>query len=264
MVKTKGTHTLVRSPNDLCQEQFAELSNCSDYSLRVYRKFILKKTFAILGLIAGLVTAAAAHADIGMTGELGSTGIGAHATVPLKPNLNARFGANYLGFTHSGSTTDLDYDFKVKSNTYDALLDWYPIQNNAFRLTAGLSYNGNRIDVRSRSNLPGSYTSGGRTYTGTDAGKLEGSVDFRKISPYLGIGWGNAATKEKGWSFAVDAGVLFQGAPNTSLTNTGCTAPAAVCNQFSADVARERRALADEVSKYKTYPVLRVGINYRF
>ena len=227
----------------------------------------MKKTLTTLAVVAGLITAVQARAEVGVTGNLGSTGVGAHATVPLTSTLNARLGANYLGYTHRFSTTGLtgmDYELKLKTNTYDALLDWYPMRDSVFRLTGGLVYNGNQIDVQMKSNLPGRYTLLGRTYTAADAGRVEGRVNFRKVAPYLGIGWGNAAVKEKGWSFSVDLGVLFQGAPNTTLANRDCTAPALACNLFAADVERERRALNDEARKYSAYPVLRVVINYRF
>jgi opacity protein-like surface antigen len=237
---------------------------CPAHPLHLYGISILKKLFLTFGLTAGLIVTGAAHADIGVTGDFGSTGVGAHATVPLTPNLNARFGVNYLGYTHSGSTSDLNYDFKLKANTYDALLDWYPMQNSAFRLTGGLAYNGNKIDVHAKPNQTGSYTISGRTYSAAEAGRIEGSVDFRKVAPYIGIGWGNAVAKEKGWSFSADVGVLFQGSPNTALNHTGCSAAAPICNQLGADIAREKVALANEVGKYKTYPVLRIGINYKF
>lgn len=224
----------------------------------------MKKALAGIGLMAGWLIAGAAHAQVGVTGDIGSTGVGTHATLPLAPNLNVRLGANYLSYIYSSSTSSLDYDLKLKTNTYDALLDWYPIEHNAFRVTAGIVYNGNNIDVHAKSNAAGNYTISGRTYDASSAGKVDGKVDFRKTAPYLGIGWGNAAADKKGWSFSTDVGVLFQGAPNVTLANSGCTAPAPVCTQFASDVAREKAALTDDVSRFKAYPVLRIGINYRF
>jgi hypothetical protein len=224
----------------------------------------VKKTLAALGVIAATFAAANARADIGVAGEVGTTGFGFHATIPLTPNLNARLGLGYLGYSYSGRTSDMDYDLNLKAKTYDALLDWYPQKDSSFRITTGLAYNGNRIDVQGRSNASGRYTIQGNTYDATSFGKVTGKVDFNKVAPYLGIGWGRPSQKDKGWSFATDIGVLFQGSPKTTLTNSGCTASAAMCNQFANDVAKENAALRDEVGKLKLYPVLRVGINYKF
>lgn len=227
----------------------------------------MKTGLAAFGLIAGLITTAGAHAevgDVGVAGNVGTTGIGFHATFPLRPDMNARLGLGYLGYSYSGSTRDMNYDLKLTANTYDALLDWYPRKDSAFRLTAGLAYNGNKIDVHGRPNASGNYTIQGNTYDAASVGNVTGKVDFNKVAPYLGIGWGRPSKKEKGWSFSTDIGVLLQGSPKTSLASNGCTASAAVCNQFANDVARENAALRDEVSKFKVYPVLRVGISYKF
>jgi len=205
----------------------------------------------------------AACAQVGVTSEFGSTGIGTHATVPLSDNVNLRLGANYLRYTHRGSTSDLDYDFKLKTNTYDALLDWHPVKDSVFRLTGGLVYNGNRGDVHAHANAAGVYTIQGHTYSAADAGTVDGDVSFRKVAPYLGIGWGNA-TKQAGWNFSADVGVLLQGSPSTTLANHGCTAADAVCTQFAGDVARERQALNDDANRLRVYPVLRIGLSHAF
>ena len=79
----------------------------------------------------------------------------------------------------------------------------------------------------------------------------------------LGIGWGNAV-QTTGWGFGMDLGVAFQGAPKTSLVSTGCSALASVCTMVANDVAAENAKLAEEVKDLKFYPVLRVGVSYRF
>jgi hypothetical protein len=216
-----------------------------------------------LGAAVALTFAHAAHAQVGVTGEFGSTGIGTHATIPLAPNLNLRLGANYLRYTHRGSTSDLDVDYKLKTNTYDVLLDWHPVKDSVFRVTAGLAYNGNRIDVHAHSNAAGNYSIQGHTYSAADAGTVDGDVSFRKTAPYLGIGWGNAI-KPVGWNFSADIGVLMQGSPTTILASHGGTAPASVCTQFAADVERERQSLHDDVNRLRVYPVVRIGLSRSF
>lgn len=229
----------------------------------------MKRTLAAIALAIltlGLTATAFAQSqsEIGLTGHVGTTGIGAHATFPLTPSVNARIGLGYLGYNYKGSTRDMQYDLDLKANTYDALLDWYPQKGSSFRITGGVAYNGNKIDVRARPNASGTYSIQGRLYDAASVGSVTGKVDFNKFAPYLGIGWGRKLKDEKGWSFSTDLGVMFQGSPKTSLASTGCTAPAAVCNQFASDVARENAALSEEVRKFKVYPVLRIGLSYKF
>lgn len=223
----------------------------------------MKTMMATLVMGAGLLSATSAQADIGIAGEVGTTGIGFHASIPLSTQVYARVGYSYLGYLYSGNTTTLHYDLKLKARVWDALIDYYPKPGGTFRISAGLAYNGNKIDARGKPNASGFYNVRGNSYSVSEVGTVTGSVDFGKVSPYLGIGW-STGTREKGWSFSSDIGVLFQGSPRTTLGTTGCTASAAICNQFKADVARESSALNDEASKFKVYPVLRIGLNYRF
>ncbi|KQQ89348.1 histidine kinase [Massilia sp. Leaf139] len=183
-------------------------------------------------------------------------------TTPLANKLNARVGLNYAGYSYDGSTSDLDYEFKLKLATADALLDFHPF-DGAFRLSGGVVYNGNRIDADAKPAANGTYTINGRAYSTAQVGKLNGKIDFRKTAPYLGIGWGNAV-KNTGWGFAMDLGVAFQGSPKTSLASHGCSAPALVCNQIASDVAVENAKLAEDAKDFKAYPVIRVGLSYRF
>jgi len=212
--------------------------------------------------IAGLLCAAQAQAQSALSGDLGTTGVGVHLSLPVQGNLNARFGVNYLNYSYNSHTTDVDYDFKLKLRTFDALLDFFPM-DGGFRLSAGLVYNGNKIDAHGKPNSNGSYTINGNTYLASTAGTIDGKIDFRKAAPYLGIGWGNPV-KQAGWGISGDLGVLLQGSPSTSLLNTDCTAPAPICTRLAGDVATENATLADKAHDFKAYPVLRVGASYRF
>lgn len=220
----------------------------------------VKKTLAMMALAAGLANTA--YAEVGLVGEVGTTGVGGHVVIPLRKNMNARLGMGYLTYSYSGSTRDMNYDLSMKARTYDALLDWYPREHSSFHVTGGLAYNGNKIDAQARPNSGGNYTVNGNSYSAAAAGKITGQVDFGKVAPYLGVGWSKAS--EKGWSFSTDVGMLFQGSPHTSLSSSGCTAGAAACNQLATDVAKENARLSDEVSRFKVYPVLRVGVSYKF
>jgi hypothetical protein len=223
----------------------------------------LKKKFAAIGLIAGLTMIGIAHADVGVTGQVGTTGASFHVDVPVRSHLSARFGTGYIDYSYSDNIASLNYDLKRKLRTVEALVDWYPFNDSVFRLSGGLVYNINRIDAFAKSNQAGNYTIQGNTYSPASAGRIEGKIDYPKVAPYLGIGWGKA-DKKKGWSFSVDVGMLRQGSPNTSLTSTGCMSPTAMCTQLASDLAKENAALANETRKYKAYPVLRVGLRYQF
>ena len=222
----------------------------------------MKTTYLALAFIAGLSCAATNAADLGLSATAGTTGLGLHASFPIQPKLNARVGFGFLNYDDTGSTTEADYNFKMKLRSIDVLADYFPM-DNGFRMTGGLVYNGNKVDVDMKAKSGAVYVVNGTSYSAADAGSINGSVDFKKIAPYLGIGWGNAVAN-KGWGFSADLGVMFQGSPRTSLTNSGCQATAAICTRLASDLAVEKTKLNDEVNSFKTYPVLRVGASYRF
>lgn len=227
------------------------------------RKNPVKAILTALAATAALVSVPAQARDFGLTGSVGTTGLSLHLSTAVTSSVNARVGFNFLHYSHDIDTNNVNYDTKLKLQGLEALADYFPM-GNPFRISAGIVYNGNKFEARGVPRSNGTYTLNGRTYTAASVGALEGTIDFRNFAPYLGIGWGNAASAQKGWGFSADLGVMFQGSPRTSLTNTGCTAPAAICAQIASDVAAENRNLNDEVKDFRYFPVVRVGAIYRF
>ncbi len=216
----------------------------------------------LIGL--GAASLGSVHAaNLGLSGEVGTTGVGVHLSVPLAQQLNARFGVNYFDYSFNSSTNDVNYDARAKLRTFDALLDWFPF-DNGFRLSGGVIYNGNKIDATGKPKANGIYTINGNVYTAAQAGQVDGRIDFKKFAPYLGLGYGNAAAPNRGWGVTADLGVMFQGNASTSVSNSGCNATAALCARLATDVAAENAELSDKVHGYNLYPVVRIGVSYRF
>jgi hypothetical protein len=213
---------------------------------------------------SALLAAGAANAQVGVTADLGSTGVGFHVVVPMETYLNGRFGANYLRHDFDKTSNGIHYDIKGKLQTIDVLFDWYLTEGNSFHLTGGLVYNGTRFNAAAQPNGVGGFTLNGHAYSAADVGLLTGRIDYRKAAPYLGIGWGNALASASRWTTNVDLGVFYQGNPNVSLASVGCTTSETVCKALASDVAAERLHLRDDVDALKVYPVVRASIGYRF
>ena len=206
--------------------------------------------------------------DLGI--DLGTTGIGIQARLPLLPaqGLYGRLGANTLRhYAFSRSTAQVNYDFKAKLRTIDALLDWHPT-GNGFRISAGLIFNDNRIDGIGLPNRVATFSFGGGTVSSTQAGRLDGRIDFASAAPYLGIGWQTLQPAAHGWHVSSDLGVMYQGSPNTTLGFSGCTLPGNLCgivaNAIGPTIVSEAQRLDDQLKDYRFFPVLRIGLNYRF
>ena len=123
----------------------------------------MKQQYLIAALLAGMFCASQAQAQMAIAADVGTTGVGAHLSVPLQSKLNARFGIGFLNYSYDSSTDDVDYKLKLKLRTFDALLDYFPM-DGAFRLSAGVVYNGNKIDAKGKPNKNGEYPKGTVNY----------------------------------------------------------------------------------------------------
>jgi hypothetical protein len=197
--------------------------------------------------------------DFALGGKASTLGLGIDGTVGLLPRLNLRVGANAFSIELDTSTSDIDYDMEVDLLSFPIVLDWHLFRDSGFRISAGALINQNEADLEGSSQS--SYTIGGIEYTAAELGTLRGKVDFDTVAPYLGIGWGNAVGKNKRWSFNCDLGVVFQGQANIDLAANG---PVASDPSFQADLDQEKQDLEDELDDYKYYPVVSLGVSYRF
>lgn len=224
----------------------------------------MKKSICTVFLFASAGGCASVSYAAGVSMEAGTTGAGAHLILPLiDDTLNTRLGANIFHFNMDGSTSDMDYQFTLKLQTVDVLLDYYPFAGR-FRLTAGAVMNRNKIEAQAKTNSHASYTVNGHTYQASDIGSVDGRVTFNRVAPYAGIGWGNAVAKNKGFGLTSDIGVMYQGSAKTRLSNSDCRLSSASCAQLQQDIAAENAKLQDEVKSFKLYPVIRVGLTYQF
>lgn len=199
--------------------------------------------------------ASASHAvGLGVTGKAGTLGIGVEVTKSLIPMVNVRGGINFFDHTLNRTEGGNDYDFDLKLKSFSILVDLHPIPGRGFRISGGVVFNDNHIDMLGLAS--GTYSIGNRTYTASDLGILTGTVDFEPIAPYLGIGWGNATSGRFG--FALDVGLAFQGSPQVALSATG---PVSSDPIFVQELNRENRELEDDVREFKYYPVVSVGLN---
>lgn len=212
----------------------------------------------------------AVAAEIIWGADIGTSGIGIHAGMPLSHahGLHARIGANYLHrYTFARRTEQVAYDFRASLRTIDLLLDWHP-WSNGFRLTAGAIYNNNVVNAVGIPNRVATFVFNDETFNTTQVGKLIGRLDFPRIAPYLGVGWQAHASAERGWSLSSDLGIMYQSSPRTSLDIGGCMLPANGCNLartlLRPAIASETARLNEDLHTYRFFPVARLGLNYRF
>jgi hypothetical protein len=206
-----------------------------------------------------------AAADVAVYAKAGTLGYGGGVGINLTDSIRLRGEYTAASFSPSDiDTDDVTYDPDLDLKSGGLMLDWHPF-HGTFRLTAGLLANGNELKVNGEPTSGSTYTINGQTYTASQIGTLKGKVDFNSTAPYLGIGWGDALDKNGHFTFMADIGVMFQGSGNVKLqASCGSAVTPTQCAQIGANVAAEEKDLEDEISDYKYWPVLSVGLGYRF
>jgi hypothetical protein len=210
-----------------------------------------------------IALASDARADVGIYAKGGTLGLGGGVGVGLTDTLRLRAGYTALKVSKDISQTDIDYSGDLKLGGGEAMLDWHPF-HGIFRVTGGLTFNRNEVTVDAKP-TNGTYELNGVTYLASEIGDLDGKIDFKSTAPYLGIGWGDVVDKDGRLSFIADIGVLFQGSPDAKLSaNCGPAVSPSECASIQSDIREEERELQDDADDFEFWPVVSVGVAYRF
>jgi hypothetical protein len=229
---------------------------------RAMSRFSRSNASAILALAFALLGSAGRSRAEGIALGLkaGTLGAGLDLTVGLAPALNLRVGAQGFSYSRTFTEQGISYDGKADLRSAWLLLDVHP-GGKGTRVSVGGVYSRNKITGASPSS--GTVTVNGVAYPVALVGTIDGEAKANDVCPYIGLGWGNAVRPGSPLRFAFDVGVFYQGAPKISLAAHPAI-PALVPPVFFADLEKERQKTEDDVSKYKFYPVVNLGLSYRF
>lgn len=206
-----------------------------------------------LALVLLAAAPAAALADgFALGGKAGTPGIGLEGTLGMTEALNLRGGYYTFDYSDTLNENGIEYDGDLELDNLGLFLDWHPFRGT-FRISVGGVQSGNAF----RGTADGELDIGNDTYTA----EVRADVDWDGLAPYLGVGWGNAV-RERGWSLSFDLGVMFTGEPTVSLTGT--VSDPALQDQFEQDLALEEADLQAELDDVTMYPVIALGVAYRF
>jgi hypothetical protein len=208
-----------------------------------------------------------AAADFAFGGSAGTLGVGVELTAGIAPQLHLRVGAHAGSYDDRREASDIEYDATARVRAGTARLDWHP-GGRAFRLSAGAVFNDNEVEAESRTPASGLYEIGDVLVPAALLGSLRGDVEWDPVAPYAGIGFGNPLAPGRRWRLGLDLGVVFQGEPDVTLTPI-IPAGSPLANPVARalldiELAKEERDLEDEAADYDLYPVVVLGVSYRF
>jgi hypothetical protein len=206
-------------------------------------------------LLLTLLLPARLHAQTGVTGKIATTGFGFDVTRSIADPLNIRIGYNRLGII-TGHDFDDNLRLDLQLESVPILLDWH-VMDSSFRLTGGLYYNRNRFTLSSRRN---DVVEVNNARYRVESYQIDVSVN--DFSPYLGFGFGRANDPLHRFAFAFDFGIIFHGAPSVSGRAVAFSddQQARLDEDFQAELDSRR----SDVSGYNIYPVVSLGLSFRF
>lgn len=192
--------------------------------------------------------------------KLGTLGFGVDLGYQFNDLVKVRLNTNYFSFSHDRSIQDIDYSIDPSNFNIGLLLDLHPWRNG-FRLTGGLYYIDLKGDLSAGLSPDLSYSFGDHTYKGSELGEASGSIKWSKLAPYIGLGWGSGASNpDSNWFFTADLGAMFIGKSKVSYTVSGLASHPSL----GPDIDREIGKIKSDIDDYQWYPVISIGVGYRF
>ncbi len=214
-----------------------------------------KKALLVFVLFFGLTISTSFAQDWATAIKVSTMGGNIDVYRSFGEKFNIHVGYNYFALTQSlGETIDYKTEGKIGLSSISALGDFFPFESSTFRITSGIMYNLNIIDATLTPARE--YEVGGDKYSPEELGNLMANIEFNKFSPYLGLGFGNPTSGNSGFGFVFDVGTMYQGTAIVDLNAEGLLKPSA--NEEQA------QKIQDNLSWFKWYPVLSLGLTYKF
>jgi len=215
----------------------------------------------------------------GYDSHIGIGGVGFDIATLLFRKFNLRSGADFFSYTANFQEQGANIGANLRMRAAHANLDWFPFGGRS-RLSPLLVFsNNNRIEATALIPAGSTITLNGENFISSQSDPLHGagSIDFRKVSPGLTLGFGNVIPRDhrSHISVPIEAGFYYVGQPrlNINFSGSACdpTMPATIgCKAVDKDsgfmqdlaafTARNNRNL-----RYASlFPVFSVGLGYFF
>jgi hypothetical protein len=231
------------------------------YGVHNARVNLAPPAWAIFSVLLGLVAPCHGEAqewveatDPSIGIALGTSGLGVDAGVRPWERVGARLALGWIPFEPDIDEDDVTGSASFPSPITRLTLDWFP-RSGDFHLSAGLHrYSGG---ISARAVARDTVELNDRDYGPEELGEVTGRVWGRENAPYLGLGWQRRTARVQP---TLDLGVAFTGTPRITVNVSG---PARNDPTFQADLASEIREAEEDISSYRFFPHLALGLRVR-
>ena len=207
--------------------------------------------------------------------KVGTTGPGLEFAARTSPRVNVRGGFNFFSYDVSDSREDVNYDGHIRLHSIEGHVDFFPRAGN-FHVSAGIIGYFTRPFSAELIAPPGNtITLGDTEFISSPSDPMTGnaSLDFHRVAPTITVGYGNIVPRKAGkhWSFPVEIGTAISSRPDVkiALQGTLCQRGGACYNAATdpnvlGPLHDEEKKRSDNVSWLRFFPIITVGVAYRF
>jgi hypothetical protein len=227
-----------------------------------------------MGQAQSAISGSAPFSTLAIAAKAGIGGVGFDVATPLGRHANLRAGGTFFGYnlhlTEDG--IPVTADILLRSGTVS--LDYFP-RGGGFHISPSLTaYNGNHVN--GSATVPGnmSITLNNQDYTSDPSNPLHGAFSMvfgKRIAPGLTLGWGNMIPRTgRRWAVPFEVGFEYVGDPLVQLNLTGGACQQGGCQpvnsdpSFQANEELERQKLTSNVNALRFFPVVSIGVSYRY
>lgn len=243
-----------------------EITHQSDFvcSQQVQQRLQKRGIPFVLGaLVMCLVQQPAmAQKPIGSAVKVSTLGLGGELNLTLSDKVELMAGLNLYDYGYSTNKNQVAYKGRLNLNTLYTGVRFHPWANGLY-VGGAAALNNNEINLNVQA-ANGKYRFNGNEYNADAVGSVKTKGVFYSLAPMLLLGWESKNVNKTGLSFFGEVGVLLGGAPRFEADVLCGQVGTTTCDAVKADFDVERQAIQKKLKNFYTYPILGVGVRYRF
>jgi hypothetical protein len=210
---------------------------------------------------------------IGVAIKFTTLGPGFDIATPLTRSLNLRGSADFFSYGQDFTTDGITYNASLAFKGGALNVDWFPF-HGGFHVSPGVYFL--KSELGGTLNVPAgkTFTLNDVDYTSSAANPIHGNGNLvfpHTAGPSLTVGWGNIIPRTgKHWSVPFEIGAAYFGQPSVTINLAGTACQGVNCSNVATDPATqqnlkaEQNTLNDDLKALQVYPIVSIGVSYKF
>jgi hypothetical protein len=203
----------------------------------------------------------------------GTLGLGGQVATPVTRWLNLRGGIDFFNYGYSLGIDGANYEGQLHLKAGRVSLDIFPF-HRGFHLSPGVMIFRSAASAAVSVTGGNTFELGGNTFTSSASDPVNGSASLafsRTVMPMFTFGFSNMIAKgRRHWTVPLELGAAYTG-PYSARLNLGGSAcidqvgcMSTSTPEIQQSVVEEQREINEPMKHYQLYPIVILGIGYKF